>query len=435
MARPNYALNSYTGAATAAVLAGSGIGATDTALIVSGTNSTWSPLGSNGGFFLTVDYGLPSEEKIFVPSGSWTYTSSPITFSGVTRGVDNTTAVTHISGGYITPVFTSTEASEANFLVSSLVGNGPSPTLNPLTISGGLTVSGIISAGNNNITNLAAGTVSTEAVNYGQYLTLSGNIGIISGSLVTTVNNLATLSGSISTISGSLSTVSGVAYRSLPLTGGAMTGQLVVPDVSVSGLTGATAPSRYVGGTTSGAPTTGTFAVGDFVIDQTGKVWVCTIAGTPGTWTVVGPTPATTVTGPDAFGAAAVVGTGTAFARNDHNHGLSFTTMNGVRITKRVLAFATNAVTYSVDTDNYDVVHITAQTATITSIATTGTPVDGDTLRISITGTAAVPFTLASANFEASTVALSTTTTGTARLDMGFFWNSETGKWRQVAAA
>ena len=150
---------------------------------------------------------------------------------------------------------------------------------------------------------------------------------------------------------------------------------------------------------------------------------------------MVGPTPATTVTGPDAFGAAAVVGTGTAFARNDHNHGLSFTTMNGVRITKRVLAFATNAVTYSVDTDNYDVVHITAQTATITSIATTGTPVDGDTLRISITGTAAVPFTLASANFEASTVALSTTTTGTARLDMGFFWNSETGKWRQVAAA
>ena len=89
----------------------------------------------------------------------------------------------------------------------------------------------------------------------------------------------------------------------------------------------------------------------------------------------------------------------------------------------------------AVDTDNYDVVHITAQTATITSIATTGTPVDGDTLRISITGTAAVPFTLAATNFEPSTVALSTTTTGTARLDMGFFWSPETGKWRQVAVA
>ena len=74
----------------------------------------------------------------------------------------------------------------------------------------------------------------------------------------------------------------------VPLSGGTMTGQLVVPDLSVSGLTGATAASRYVGATTSGAPTTGTFAVGDFVIDQTGKVWVCTTAGTPGTWTGVG---------------------------------------------------------------------------------------------------------------------------------------------------
>lgn len=56
------------------------------------------------------------------------------------------------------------------------------------------------------------------------------------------------------------------------------------PYLSPTGLTGATAASRYVGSTTSGAPTSGTFAVGDFVIDQTGKVWVCISAGTPGTW-------------------------------------------------------------------------------------------------------------------------------------------------------
>lgn len=53
-------------------------------------------------------------------------------------------------------------------------------------------------------------------------------------------------------------------------------------------LTGATAATRYVGGTASGAPTAGTFAVGDFVIDQTGKVYVCTVAGTPGTWVLAG---------------------------------------------------------------------------------------------------------------------------------------------------
>lgn len=49
-------------------------------------------------------------------------------------------------------------------------------------------------------------------------------------------------------------------------------------------LTGATAATRYVGATTSGAPSTGSFATGDFVIDQSGAVWICTVGGSPGTW-------------------------------------------------------------------------------------------------------------------------------------------------------
>ena len=69
-----------------------------------------------------------------------------------------------------------------------------------------------------------------------------------------------------------------------PLSGATFTGEVVAPDFNASGLTGATAASRYVGGTTAGAPTSGTFAVGDFVIDHTATIWVCTIAGTPGTW-------------------------------------------------------------------------------------------------------------------------------------------------------
>lgn len=75
----------------------------------------------------------------------------------------------------------------------------------------------------------------------------------------------------------------------VPLSGGTMTGELVAPDVKISGLTGATAASRYVGATASGAPASGTFAVGDFVIDQTGRVWICNAAGTPGSWALLGP--------------------------------------------------------------------------------------------------------------------------------------------------
>ena len=54
--------------------------------------------------------------------------------------------------------------------------------------------------------------------------------------------------------------------------------------IGATGLPGATAASRHAGATTSGAPTTGTFAVGDYVVDQTGFMWICTVAGSPGTW-------------------------------------------------------------------------------------------------------------------------------------------------------
>jgi len=75
-----------------------------------------------------------------------------------------------------------------------------------------------------------------------------------------------------------------------PLSGATFTGEVVAPDFKVSGLTGATAgTSRLVGTTSAGPPTTGTFATGDLVIDQTATIWVCTAAGTPGTWSNIIP--------------------------------------------------------------------------------------------------------------------------------------------------
>lgn len=55
-----------------------------------------------------------------------------------------------------------------------------------------------------------------------------------------------------------------------------------------SGIGDAVSQSRYVGATTSGAPTSGTFSVGDFVIARNGKIWICTSGGTPGTWVDAG---------------------------------------------------------------------------------------------------------------------------------------------------
>lgn len=71
------------------------------------------------------------------------------------------------------------------------------------------------------------------------------------------------------------------------------TGAVVAADgdyegVVAAALTGATQATRYVGATTSGAPVSGTFAKGDFIVAQNGHLFVCTTAGSPGTWVDVG---------------------------------------------------------------------------------------------------------------------------------------------------
>lgn len=109
-------------------------------------------------------------------------------------------------------------------------------------------------------------------------------------------------------------------------------------------------------------------------------------------------------------------------------------TLTNKRITPRV-GTVTSSATPTINTDNVDYFEITAQAADITSMTTnlSGTPTNGQKLWISITGTASRAITWG-ASFEASTVALPTTTSGTTRLDVGFIWNSATSKWRCVGA-
>lgn len=113
----------------------------------------------------------------------------------------------------------------------------------------------------------------------------------------------------------------------------------------------------------------------------------------------------------------------------------STNTLTNKRITKRT-GTTTSSATPTINTDNVDFYSITAQTEAITSFTTnlSGTPTEGQTLWIAITGTAARAITWG-ASFEASTVALPTTTVTTARLDVGFIWNTVTSKWRCIASA
>lgn len=100
---------------------------------------------------------------------------------------------------------------------------------------------------------------------------------------------------------------------------------------------------------------------------------------------------------------------------------------------KRTSTETSNA-TPTIDSDAVDAHYITALAAAITSITVTGTPFNGQLLWIGITGTATRAITMGS-SFEASTVALPTTTDGTNLLDILCRWNSATSKWRVVAVA
>jgi len=62
------------------------------------------------------------------------------------------------------------------------------------------------------------------------------------------------------------------------------TGEIVGTDFNASGLPNALNQTRLVGATTGGSPSAGTWQQGDFVTDYNGKIWVCSAAGTPGTW-------------------------------------------------------------------------------------------------------------------------------------------------------
>lgn len=105
-------------------------------------------------------------------------------------------------------------------------------------------------------------------------------------------------------------------------------------------------------------------------------------------------------------------------------------TLTNKRINKRTGSTASSA-TPTINTDNVDEYYITALTVDITSMTTnlSGTPVDGQTLEIDITGTATRNITWG-ASFEASSVAIPTSTSGTSKLSTFWKWNSATTKWR-----
>lgn len=143
----------YAGAAFASVLTAE-LAASAGALTISCDNLTNWPDGTVGPFYVVIDRGLATEEKILCV----TRTSNTLNVydDGVTsgRGADGTSIQAHTINAVIEHVFTATDADEANLhvnsssgvhgLTGSVVGTTDTQTLTNKTLNGA-TLAGNIS--------------------------------------------------------------------------------------------------------------------------------------------------------------------------------------------------------------------------------------------------------------------------------------------------
>ena len=105
----------HTGNAAATTLS-SAITSSSTPLNI--TSATGWPTGAVGAFWVTIDAGTASEEKVLITSR----TGTALTVS--TRGADSTTATSHANGAAIIHSFSATEADAANAHVEATTGHG-----------------------------------------------------------------------------------------------------------------------------------------------------------------------------------------------------------------------------------------------------------------------------------------------------------------------
>lgn len=139
-----YSRRSYKGAAVTNALGAGTLSSSDTSITLASAMVGWNTSGTP--FFVVIDPGTAKEEKVCVIYNTSTTLTvvDPAVTSGWTassagRGFDDTQPRAHDAGATIYPVFTATEANQANELVSKYAHQGAivyegSSTFNELTI-------------------------------------------------------------------------------------------------------------------------------------------------------------------------------------------------------------------------------------------------------------------------------------------------------------
>lgn len=174
----------YNGAAQAAALTVALGGSTGDLTITCDDLTGW-PTGVSYPFYIVIDRGTPSEEKILCSSRTGNVLSVYNVGGTVGRGADDTSITSHNTNAVVEHVFTATDADEANAHVNSSTGTVhglelakvvttdgtqtlTNKTLSNATVSGTLTGSITMTSGTiTGATSVSAGSVSASSVSAG----------------------------------------------------------------------------------------------------------------------------------------------------------------------------------------------------------------------------------------------------------------------------
>jgi microcystin-dependent protein len=231
----------YKGAATPTTITTT---ISNTADAVSITTATGWP--TVGPFYAVIDPGLSTEEKIYV--GAITGTA----LSSITRGADDTAGVGHDSGATIYPVFTATDADEANQLTATYTTKG-----------------GIVYMGDPSFTQLAIGSTtghalkvsSTGVPEWGQLASAGiANGAVVEAKIDSGAVTLAKLAAAVASALVPVGTINAYAGATAPTGWLLCNGQSTTGYPTLAALVGATAPDlrgRFpIGKTSSGTGST-----------------------------------------------------------------------------------------------------------------------------------------------------------------------------------
>jgi hypothetical protein len=171
------------GAATTTLNADIGSGDTSLTLV----SSTGWPDGSVAPFYLVIDTGTSAEEKILATA------RSGATLTGLTRGVDGTSAASHSAGAAIVHCFTALEADEANQAAKATLGTVT--TKGDLLVASASQALARLGVGTDTYP-LVANSGATNGINWAQ-LTGAGiaNNTIDSTKITTTIRDGSTITG------------------------------------------------------------------------------------------------------------------------------------------------------------------------------------------------------------------------------------------------